>query len=571
MATVPRGKRSSEGVGVIPGGKVSEDVPLADDFEEPLNLAEKMAQDMYDEEKEAADNNVLHEARRALNDLESRVKTDENTGTEFQFGKDAFGMRESMDTQLDEFANPYMESLADDGQREAVKNLVESRREQWVNYSDGRVATEREKYEKDEFEANVGSMQDRAHRDPATAPVEREMIKNLLDDRADRTGIGKAEADEVRQEQLTILHKGVVETMLSKDQDEAANEYFDNIPEEELDPKVADEIRKSLKEESLRGESQRRSEEIYSKGQTEAEAVAQARKIEDPELQDMTVARVKKLYVEEAAREKEAHDQAYIEAGEAIDQNPHLEARDAVPPEVWHTLTPSEKKTLESRAEGLQDDSAWGDLFWMSDEDRNALSRKEYEEIRSKLDPSYQTKADTMMKASAAKTGGGKKSNKMDNLLTYQAQVKNTWDALEQKEGESDKAKRAYAADFAMFEAEGASRVEAEQAKLNRLLTGDETRAILEDMAAETVTVEKGFWKTDTDVVSATMTAVEREETYLKGFVDYKKIPAQPKDKIRALLKQEGIPVTNATVEELFNAERVFDRERFLEVLGRGK
>jgi hypothetical protein len=569
MPTVPRAERR-EVATAGPRVRVSENVP-GDSFGGSLGAAEQLAADIYEQERLNANKLVQSEGRRALNELENSLIYDPETGAKYTRGKDSFGVPDDLEKGLDDFSDEYSKGLANDEQRGAFTQLVDARRESWRNWGNGHVATQRVAYEKSEYEAGLESSKERGSVNPANVPIERAMLVQSVLDRSDRMGWSEEETAQELQEHETDLHSRVIGTMLADKNDIAAQEYFDTVADR-LDPDKAKELRETLKEGSLRGESQRQSEEIFARELPKKEALAIARDIKDPELKDMAVKRVKALYTEKEAAEKDELEELYLDAVNLMEKNPDDAPRDVIEPEVWMRLSVAQRKALETRGADDNNDEAWLEFFFLDAVKRAELTPAEFDEkYWAKLDSAHRTRAETLMKESRKAAAKGVKSATLTSAISFQGRAKNVWEGMQLGVKTPEEK-----ADFARFEEEAAKRLE--EFEINdlegkRKATGEEVQKIVDGVAIEKVTMvtDPGwFWDTRSQVVAATLTPEERETLYEEEYVKHKDVPAGDIALFTTILQQRGIPVTEYALEKLYNADRVYDRKRFESILEKG-
>lgn len=569
MPQVPRAERR-EVAAAGPRVRVSEDVP-GDSLGGSLGAAEQLASDVYEQERANANKLVQSEGRRALNELENSLIYDPETGAKYTRGKDSFGVPDDLEKGLDDFSEEHSKRLANDEQRASFMQLVDARRESWRNWGNGHVATQRVAYEKSEYEAGLESSKERGSVNPANVPIERAMLVQSVLDRSDRMGWSEEETAQELQEHETDLHSRVIGTMLADKNDIAAQEYFDTVADR-LDPDKAKELRETLKEGSLRGESQRQSEEIFARDLPKKEALAAAREIKDPELKDMAVKRVKALYTEKEAVEKDELEELYLDAVNIMEENPDDSPRDVIEPEVWMQLSVAQRNALEKRSKDENDDDAWLEFFFLDPVKRAELTPAEFEEkYYSQLDSAHRTRAETLMKESRKAAAKGVKSSSLTSAISFQGRAKNVWEGMQLGVKTPEEK-----ADFARFEEEAAKRLEEFEVKdleNKRKATGEEIQKIVDGVAIEKVTMvtDPGFfWDTRGEVIAATLTPEERETLYEEEYVKHKDVPDGDIALFTTILQQRGIPVTEYALEKLYNADRVYDRERFESILEKG-
>jgi len=165
----------------------------------------------------------------------------------------------------------------------------------------------------------------------------------------ERNGLAKDVVAKQVQESISSTHSGVISRMLNNNQDQLAKAYFQEV-KKSLTGEDTVKLEKSLEVGSLRGEAQRSSDTIMDSANTLSEGLEQARKINDPELRDAVVSRVKTRFSEESVISNQQKEARYKQASDILEQTGD---RDKIPSDVWANLSLSERNSIDSRAKQL--------------------------------------------------------------------------------------------------------------------------------------------------------------------------------------------------------------------------
>jgi hypothetical protein len=195
--------------------------------------------------------------------------------------------------------------------------------------------------------------------------------RDTLDKLADLEGYGKkSDSREILIKGAeSLVHKGVVNSMLNDDQDLLASKYF-NDNKDSFTKKDIDEVSRVLEEGSLRGESQRLTQSIMSENKSLTESLKLVDgKTDNPKVKDELRRRVKEAFSDREMAKRIDNEERFQSAFNKVDANP---TKDAVPHEEWIKLNPSQQKSLydwiDSKKKGAPqtDWTKWTDLWEMS-------------------------------------------------------------------------------------------------------------------------------------------------------------------------------------------------------------
>lgn len=122
----------------------------------------------------------------------------------------------------------------------------------------------------------------------------------------------------------TKLHAGVIERM-AQDDAAAARAYYETH-QDQIDGSTQTQIEKVLEHQGVKQESQAKADRIVAEAQSYSEQLEAARSLEDPDIRDATVQRIKARHTEQEQIEREARQDNYDNTINQIINAPDLEA-----------------------------------------------------------------------------------------------------------------------------------------------------------------------------------------------------------------------------------------------------
>ena len=147
-------------------------------------------------------------------------------------------------------------------------------------------------------------------------------------------------------EAKTATHAKIIEVMLSNDEDQLAENYFNfNMKNGQISEAMAPKIKEVVEAGALRGASQRESDAILAKYSGVGAALAEARKIENPKLRDAVNDRIKQRFSEKRLVEEE---QDRVNYEDLYDYATKHKTLDGVPIERVTRLTATKENALRA-------------------------------------------------------------------------------------------------------------------------------------------------------------------------------------------------------------------------------
>lgn len=174
---------------------------------------------------------------------------------------------------------------------------------------------------------------------------------------AQHNGWGQDETRQRITDFTSAAHMRVMDRMLANDQDLQAAAYL-KAHRDELSGKDLVDAERTVGEGSLRGTSQRESDRITQKATSLNAGLAEAAKIEDPRVRDATEARIRRVFADRAAADRQDRELAYEEAGVTLEKTGSV---DKIPPRTWLKLSVTERESLQHREDQIRHPKDVGD------------------------------------------------------------------------------------------------------------------------------------------------------------------------------------------------------------------
>lgn len=359
---------------------------------------------------------------------------------------------------------------------------------------------------------------------------------------ADTEGWSDESRNKALNETASSTHTMVISRMLTNDEDQKANTYF----KENKDMMTARDIQKmesALREGSIRGEAQRQTDKIFEQELTESQALEQARLIEDPEVRDDTVRRVRQRYQEQRQVDENRSRVLYEKSFNAVDANP---TRDAIPPDEWNLLKPSQKNAIDAliKRKRTGDDSTDFEVYYdletmaSNPNTRNKFLKMDLLQKRHKL-----SDAD-FRKFSKMQADGRKGDMKpFDGVQTKSSIYNNALRELGIPTGaraDKEETKKGN-----LFKRQADILIIQKQEDLGRKLTNEEIQKVTDDLMVNVIT--------DEGIIFDTEKRVFELDPGDSAAVQYDDVPQAARGEISKVLRRKGIPVTNDNILKVYS------------------
>lgn len=264
-----------------------------------------------------------------------------------QRGLSADETKEEFQSNFYKDLDKFDEKFTNDKQRELWAAEKARIRLDFDNVAENHAFRERQVYTEQKLKDSIAIIQDDVtvnYKEDLKIQEGIERQEALINDLADLQGLSPESRKRLLTEGKSRTHASVIAQMLSDNNDRLAKAYFKESSSE-LTAEDKKRAQSMIDEGSVRGESQRQTDNIMEMGMSQSDALEKARDIKDPEVRDETVRRVRARYAENKTLEEEAQKTLFQESFNKIDLNP---SRDAIPPETWTKLSPARQKVLNA-------------------------------------------------------------------------------------------------------------------------------------------------------------------------------------------------------------------------------
>jgi hypothetical protein len=194
------------------------------------NQIARIGAQMYADEMQKQDEVAVLEADRKLSEWENKRLYDPQNGALARRGKDAFGLPDEVNKDLDAFLGEVRGSLSNDRQRAAFERRAIARKRDVSTTLSRHVFGEIRKHDDAETENYLANARQAAvanFQDPARVELEIERQSAAISDFARRNGMGAEYTKQKIAQATSDTHVGVIDRMLANGADGAAKQYFD--------------------------------------------------------------------------------------------------------------------------------------------------------------------------------------------------------------------------------------------------------------------------------------------------------------------------------------------------------
>lgn len=294
--------------------------------------------------------------------LETHILYDPETGTTFQKGENAFSEPERVSKAWQAGIEQIRGGLVNEDQQLAFDRLAAVRGSRIWETVQRHVGQQHEAYDQQTTAAAIQNRHDTALQNFANSDVVDSQIdqqRAIIKDQAKRTG----EDPETTQLKLDRASSGtrfgVLNEYLDRGMDQAASAYLTKYRDQFIGKDLTD-AEKLTNKGSLRGSAVRNADTIMQSATTLDDGLAQAAKIDDPDLREETEKRVRQAFADKATSDRQVRDQAYERANKIVqDSKGNL---DAVPLSLREQVSPTEWTDLERLAKSIRNPERTTDL-----------------------------------------------------------------------------------------------------------------------------------------------------------------------------------------------------------------
>jgi len=514
------------------------------------------------EEKRKADDVATTEAYSKLSRLKNDLIYNPKDGLNTRQGKNAFGAFDEFGSRFDKGADEIEKSLSNEDQKLMFRKMKLKEKTEFDGGVQRHVYQESVRFDNETTKSALSASLDDAvknYQSPGKIQESIQLQKALIQANADRNGLPQEQLKAQLVEVESQTHKSVINRMLANGQDILAKEYFNGI-KKKVTGSDSTEIERSLQTGTIKGESQRQTDRIMSSAGTVTEALAEARKIQDSDIRDSVVNRVKSRFAELKALEKKELDESYLQATEYLKTNSSSQPIDVIPPSLFSKLTADQKRALYSyNIPGTDDANSWVSFLELSPQEMATLSLSDFQtQYWAGLNQEHRKQATDLWNTAKKNTDDAK----LNGLLSDKARIKNTlistglYDV--QTKGRRDKVR------LIQFENAVDKQFQDFERSKGRKPYPEETQKMIDDLITKKVFVEDAvFMFFDKEKRIVELSESDRNEAY----VPMKDIPQTAIDRIKGMAKQRGVALTKDKIQKIYAAAIIGNDDRIEELL----
>jgi hypothetical protein len=503
---------------------------------------------IYEVEQGKADDARTKEAYASLVDAKNELYWGKQ-GAVNRKGADAADVTTTYGEQFKKTADEIRKNLSNDSQRGAFDEMYRKEDTEFNGMLLRHASTENQNYQRQTTEAVVASSMNDAVQNYALPNKVEESVQlqrnalgsylaqNGADEKTIQLEVGKA---------VSNTYASVIGRMLSLGEDKKASEYFAQVKGNIESGETLTRLEKALEEGSIRGESQRQTQMIVGKSKDMSQAIAEARKIDDPKLQDEVVRRVKDEYALKESAQRQGQEQLFEGVMAGIEQNP---SKDAIAPQTWLAMTPQQRVAAETRIrqvrEGIQPVTEWTKYYDVKELAQNAATRDQFlkmdlMELRPKM---ADVEFKELVNIQAGLRKGDAKTQKLMDGYRSDDQVVNSvilsmgMNPKPRSVGEQNR--------IASFKRAVDDKVQAYQLQTGKKVTNTELQGIADELAVQVVTERGMLWDTKKRVYE--LAPGEAFE-----LADVRSVPSSEVLKIQQALRNKGKPISDEAVVNVY-------------------
>jgi len=493
-------------------------------------------------EIEKANQIIDMETDTKLGELETDLLYNTESGALNKLGKDSFGTPDVVGMDWEIGVKEIEKGLSTDRQRAAFRKRVRQRKANIDKNLMRHISKESLQYDNQVTESYIANEKNTAlenffdeERVDDSVARQRQAIIN----HADRNGLPA----EYKKQKIKLLqsetYTGVITRILDGGADLEAKAYYEKN-KHLIDGKHRRGIEKQLEVGTLMGDSQRATDEIFSKTTDFRKALDSARKIRDPKKRDEVVKRVKARISEEKMLEAESDKNNFDKAFSIVESSKSM---NSIPPSILARLDLGGKQALERRVkqlnEGLPTKTDLGtyynlELMASNPKTRDKFLRLNLNTMRDKLGDSDFKKFSKIQ--SEAASGKGSTNKLLDGLQSKNSIIGDTLNIIGVESGKGadpDDIRKAQ-----LFRKRVDDEVVRRQEQTGKKVNNDELRKITESLATDFVIGSKYFGLVD-----------KRKRSFE---IDTSDIPSELYDTYKKALSSRGLPSTDDNIMKLY-------------------
>jgi hypothetical protein len=502
------------------------------------------------EEKKSANQTALLAADNQLSTAENSLLYDPETGALTVKGKAAMALPEHVAGQFNDVADKIAAGLSTDEQRAGFAKM----RAQHASSLDltlrRHVYGEMQAYKQAELGDYVKNHTNAAvakAADPQGVGQELYNVTSAITAAAPKLGLGPEALQSALGAARTSIHVGVIDQLLTNNQDGKAKAYFDSVKPEIVGASALDHVEHALEEGGVQGDAQRASDKILAAGGTLTDQVAAARAAfpDDPKRRQATQALVEHNL---AITDRAAGEQQRADSQQAYNIVEQTGRFDAIPAPLLTRLEGSTRSALRNyaieKAKGVPvqtDPPTYYALMTQAGTDPATFLKQNVLDYRGKLDNAdFKQLTDLQLtirngdrtKTDAALAGFRTNTQIIDDTLTQ-------WGMDPKAAPDTDTGKA-----IAQLRRTLDQRIEAATAGTGKKATNVEIQTTLDNILKQSKDSPGSWWGLVPGVA-----AHFRDQT--TRLID---IPFDERTKVEDALRRKGLPITDAAVLDLYVA-----------------
>lgn len=574
MPSVPTAKRRVN-ESVLPGARVNTQAQEENfgggrgiqDIENAAQGLLSTGAQIYKEEKDKADKSVLLDKQsKFLNDY-NKLWNDPESGFASVKGKQSAEMQEAYKGRFEELANQYQGELANDNQKAMFNQFLSSKRDEWNKKTQNHVFNEVTDYNNKQTESNLQINLEYAVQNYTTPGKVGESLANqeaLIQEFGERNGLPPEDIEMKKLQAKSNTHLGVLNQMVNDGKFKTAKAYF-NATKDQVSSEAEEKMFNLIERSVLKGEAIEVTDNLVNQGLTKTDALAEARKIEDPDKRDMVVQRLKTRYAEIETIKKEDQFATYNQIGKHILGGGNL---DDLPESQVMKLSYKQLKEFQEyerkkkAGESINTDlKVYHELEQLAADRPNAFKQLPLEKYLTKLkegDFKHFSKLQAGLRKNDQET-----ISELDGIRSKKDIVNQTLNEMQidySRKASSDDIKKAN-----LFRERVDNVVIEKQRELGRKLNNNEVNEIVEDLRTDLV-LNKGFIWDDTkksfelgieDLDTIDFDELDDREknnifTSIQRNMRYEDVPQDEVEKITDALRRNGMQVSKEKVVQYY-------------------
>lgn len=507
-----------------------------------------------EEEKRKADDIATTEAYTKAITAKNNLLNDPNSGLVTIKGKNAIGASEKYQNMFNEQMDAIEKTLTNSSQKEVFSKIRMKHAADFNNDLQKHVYYQTQEYDNETTKAAIEA----AKNDAILNYQNKDAIINsktvqiaAIEAYGERNGVPKEAIELQKKEAISQIHDGILERMINNNEDLLAKAYFEEAKKEMLSDTIT-KYEKLVTAASSRAEAQNHEDTIINMGKSYSDSLEEARKIQNPEIRDDVVSRLKIRFQEIKNIEEQKKEQNFKKAADIVEKT---KSRFKIPLNIWESLSISEKEAIEKRerqlVEGVPtktDYKIYDKLSRAAANDANNFSRMNILQYRSKLSDSDLEKFIDLQRSIREKKTGW--DVKQDGFRTEYQIASGMADKL----NIDDKNKSDFYSDIENAKREFISKNKREPLRM-------EFTKIVDDIAINKVFVRKFGFDPEKSVYAL------NEDEKSNAYVPIENIPQSAIDEIKEQAKSRKVKLTTNKVEEIYGAMLLNDDARLKELL----